>query len=45
MLTLANSQLESGNKAAAKKLLNEIIAKYPDSESAQQAQTLLPATK
>jgi len=45
MLTLANSQLESGNKAAAKKLLNEIIAKYPDTEPAQQAQTLLPATK
>ena len=45
MLTLANSQLESGNKAAAKKLLNDVISKYPDSESAQQAQTLLPATK
>lgn len=45
MLTLANCQLESGNKAAAKKILNDLIAKYPDSESAQQAQTLLPATK
>jgi TolA-binding protein len=37
--------LESGNKAAAKKILHDLIAKYPDSESAQQAQTLLPATK
>lgn len=45
MLTLANCQLEAGNKAAAKKILNELIAKYPDTESAQQAQTLLPATK
>ena len=45
MLTLANCQLESGNKAAAKKILQDLIAKYPDSESAQQAQTLLPATK
>lgn len=45
MLTLANCQLESGNKAAAKKILNDLMAKYPDTEAAQQAQTLLPATK
>jgi tol-pal system protein YbgF len=45
MLTLGNSQLESGNKAAAKKTFSEIIAKYPDTEAAQQAQSLLPATK
>lgn len=45
MLTLANCQLESGNKAAAKKILNDLMAKHPDTEAAQQAQTLLPATK
>ena len=45
MLTLGNSQLESGNKAAAKKAFSDIIAKYPDTEAAQQAQSLLPATK
>ena len=45
MLTLGNSQLESGNKAAAKKTFSDIIAKYPDTEAAQQAQSLLPATK
>ncbi len=45
MLTLANCQLESGNKAAAKKILNDLIANHSDTEAAQQAQSLLPATK
>ena len=45
MLTLGNCQLESGNKAAAKKTFSEIITKYPDSNTAKDAQQLLPATK
>ena len=45
MLTLGNCQLESGNKAAAKKIFSEIVSKYPDSDAAQQAQSLISATK
>jgi TolA-binding protein len=45
MVTLGNSQLESGNKAAAKKTFNEIVAKYPDTDAAKDAQQLLAATK
>jgi len=45
MVTLGNSQLESGNKVAAKKTFSEIIAKYPDTEAAKDAQQLLPSTK
>ncbi len=45
MVTLGNSQLESGNKVAAKKTFSEIIAKYPDTEAAKDAQQLLPGTK
>jgi TolA-binding protein len=45
MVTLGNSQLESGNKAAAKKTFSEIIAKYSDTEAAKDAQQILPATK
>ena len=45
MLTLGNSQLESGNKAAAKKTFSEIIAKYPDTDAAKDAQQLFAATK
>jgi len=45
MLTLGSSQLESGNKAAAKKTLNEIIAKYPDSDTAKDAHQLLATIK
>ncbi|MBU3621166.1 tol-pal system protein YbgF [Polynucleobacter sp. CS-Odin-A6] len=40
MLTLGNAQLESGNKAAAKKTFSEIISKYPDTEAAKDAQQL-----
>ena len=45
MLTLGNAQLESGNKAAAKKTFGEIISKYPDTEAAKDAQQLIAATK
>lgn len=45
MVTLGNSQLESGNKVAAKKTFSEIVAKYPDTEAAKDAQQLLAATK
>jgi tol-pal system protein YbgF len=45
MLTLGNCQLETGNKAAAKKIFSDILAKYPDSDAAQQAQSLISATK
>ena len=45
MLTLGNAQLESGNKAAAKKTFAEIISKYPDTEAAKDAQQLNTAIK
>jgi tol-pal system protein YbgF len=45
MLTLGNAQLESGNKAAAKKTFAEIVSKYSTSEAAKDAQQLLTATK
>ena len=45
MLTLGNAQLESGNKAAAKKTFGEIISKYPDTEAAKDAKQLVAATK
>jgi len=45
LLTIANCQSESGNKAAARKTLNEIIANYPDSDAANQAQKSLGAVK
>ncbi|NDI21132.1 MAG: tol-pal system protein YbgF, partial [Burkholderiaceae bacterium] len=36
MLTLGNANLESGKKAVAKKVLSDLIAKYPDSEAAKE---------
>ena len=45
MLTLGNAQLESGNKVAAKKTFTEIVAKYPDTDTAKEAQQLIAATK
>lgn len=45
MLTLGNAQLESGKKIAAKKIFNEIIEKYPDTNAAKDAAQLLPALK
>ena len=45
MLTLGNAQLESGNKVAAKKNFTEIVTKYPDTDTAKEAQQLIAATK
>lgn len=45
MLTLGNAQLESGNKVAAKKTFTEIVSKYPDTDTAKDAQQLIAATK
>jgi tol-pal system protein YbgF len=45
LLTIGNCQLESGNKTAARKTFNEIIANYPDSEAASQAQKILATAK
>ncbi|WP_231969389.1 tol-pal system protein YbgF [Polynucleobacter necessarius] len=45
MVTLGNAQLESGNQTAAKKTFSDIIAKYPDTESAKEAQQLMATTK
>ncbi len=45
MLTLGNAQLESNNKVAAKKTFTEIVAKYPDTDTAKEASQLLAATK
>ena len=45
LLTIGNCQLESGNKAAAKRTFIEIVAQYPDTDSAKDAQRLISATK
>ena len=45
MLTLGNCQLEMGNKAAAKRTFIEIVAQYPDTDTAKDAQRLIAATK
>jgi len=45
MLTLGSAQLEGGNKVASKKTLNELINKYPDSDSAKDAKQLLATIK
>jgi len=45
MVTLGNSQLESGNKVVAKKTFSDIVAKYPDTEAAKDAQQLLATIK
>jgi tol-pal system protein YbgF len=45
MLTLGNSQLESGNKTAARKTYGDLIANYPDTEVAVEARQMLPRTK
>jgi len=45
MLTLGNSQLESGNKTAARKTYGDLIASYPDTEVAVEARQMLPRTK
>ena len=45
MLTIGNANLESGKKAVAKKVLSELIAKYPDSEAAKEAKPILANIK
>ena len=45
MLTLGNANLESGKKAVAKKVLSELIAKYPDSEAAKEAKPIVANIK
>ena len=45
MVTLGNAQLESGKKVVAKKTFAEIVAKYPDTDAAKDAQQLLAAIK
>ena len=45
MVTLGNAQLENGNKAVAKKTFTEVVAKYPDTEAAKDAQQLLTTIK
>jgi tol-pal system protein YbgF len=44
-LTMANANLESGKKAVAKKLLTDLIAKYPDSDAAKEAKPILAGIK
>jgi TolA-binding protein len=45
LLTLANSQIESGAKPAGKKTLESLIAKHPDSEAAGLAKQALKRLK
>jgi len=44
-LTMANANLESGKKAVAKKLFTVLIAKYPDSDAANEAKPILAGIK
>ena len=45
MLTLGNANLEYGKKAVAKKVLSDLIAKYPDSEAAKEAKPIVANIK
>lgn len=45
MIAIANNQLESGQKAAAKKTLENVVAKYPGTEGAQAASNRLKSLK
>ena len=45
MLTLGNANLESGKKAVAKKVLSDLITKYPDSEAAKEAKPIIANIK
>ena len=45
ILTMANANLESGKKAVAKKLFTDLIAKYPDSDAANEAKPFLAGIK
>ena len=44
-LTMANANLESGKKAVAKKLFTDLIAKYPDSDAANEAKPIWAGIK
>ena len=44
-LTMVNANLESGKKAVAKKLLTDLISKYPDSDAAKEAKPILAGIK
>jgi len=45
MIAIANNQLESGQKAAARKTLEQVVAKYPGTEGAQAATNRLKTLK
>jgi len=45
ILTMANANLESGKKAVAKNLFTDLIAKYPDSDAANEAKPILAGIK
>ncbi|CAG9175288.1 Cell division coordinator CpoB [Cupriavidus laharis] len=45
MIAIANNQLESGQKAAARKTLEQVVAKYPGTEGAQAASNRLKTLK
>ena len=45
MIAVANNQLESGQKAAARKTLEQVVAKYPGTEGAQAASNRLKTLK
>jgi len=45
MLTLGNANLESGKKAVAKKVLSDLITKYPDSEASKEAKPIVANIK
>jgi tol-pal system protein YbgF len=45
ILTLGNANLESGKKAVAKKVLSDLITKYPDSEAAKEAKPIIANIK
>lgn len=45
MIAIANNQLESGQKATAKKTLETVVAKYPGTEGAQAASNRLKTLK
>jgi tol-pal system protein YbgF len=45
MIAIANNQLETGQKAAARKTLEQVVAKYPGTEGAQAATNRLKTLK
>ena len=45
MIAVANNQLESGQKDAARKTLEQVVAKYPGTEGARAANNRLKTLK